>query len=141
MPELMRSIADRLRWLIGNRRIARRFEVRLPCSVTPCSTRLGPNAAARPPALRGHTYDLSHTGLGLLMPAIRIKDHYLAGADRMLLITLELPTGPIQIRAVPTRYERLGEEAAETGFIIGVRIVEMSPADRSKYLDYLRALK
>ena len=37
------------------------------------------------------------TGVGLLMPAIRLKEKYLAGQDRVLNIEIDLPDGKVQL--------------------------------------------
>ena len=50
------------------------------------------NGSRRLPTLNGHTLDVSTTGLALIVPAIRIGEHYLAGADRKLHVKLELPS-------------------------------------------------
>jgi hypothetical protein len=84
---------------------------------------------------------VSATGLALLLPSILIGEQHLTGEGRTLLITLELPAGPIKMQAVPARYERLDEEAAERLYLIGARITQMSPADWSSYEQYLRKLK
>ena len=53
---------------------------------------------------------------------------------------LELPDGPVEMRVAPVRYETLDEHKSETGFLIGVTIVEMAETQRSKFTDYLLAL-
>jgi hypothetical protein len=82
------------------------------------------------PKLDGHTLDVSATGLALVVPAIRIGEHYLAGADRKLHIKLELPSGPVEMKVTTVRYESLEDES---GYLIGARILEMSDADKVSY--------
>lgn len=145
MPEIVRSIANRLREFVGNRRRARRFRVRLPLSImlldvstaTPLSDTTD---APHLHTLRGHTCDISATGLGLIVPAIRVGERYLTGEGRELHIRLELPSAPLHIRARPVRYERLEPGAKETGYVIGVHITEMSQHDRTIFNQYLKTL-
>src|SRR3982750_4587589 len=139
MPELMRSIITRLRGVVGNRRRAKRYRARLPFSVS----LLGIKTAAespiprRLPQIEGYTRDLSETGLALVVPTIRIGDHYLTGAGRRLLVTLKHPTGPLALQVTPVRYEQLDEDHTERGYLIGVRIEEISDADRARFIAYL----
>ena len=86
------------------------------------------------PKLDGHTLDVSVTGLALIVPAIRIGEHYLAGADRKLHIKLELPSGPVEMTVVTVRYESLEDES---GYLIGARILEMSDMDKASFEKYV----
>ncbi len=139
MPELARNIAARLRKFIGERRRAPRCTARVALSVS----LLGPPSALHSSVARsvaGYSLDISTTGLALVVPAIRIGDHYLAGENRELRIELELPTGPIVLLGQAVRYERLDEEEAERGYLIGVNISTMSDTDRASYEAYLASL-
>ena len=125
-----------MREYAGDRRRARRRRARLLVSVSPFAS--GKTNGRRPlPVLEGHAYDISSTGLAMILPAIRIGEHYLAGEDRMLLIVLELPSGPVQMRATSVRYERLDESLSDEGYLIGARITQMSEAHRTQFLSYL----
>jgi hypothetical protein len=86
------------------------------------------------PALDGYTLDVSISGLALIVPAIRIGEHYLAGSDRTLHVKLELPGGPVEMRVVTVRYEDLEEGS---GYLIGARILEISDADRASFEKYV----
>jgi hypothetical protein len=86
------------------------------------------------PTLNGHTLDVSSTGLALIVPAIRIGEHYLAGADRELHVKLELPGGPVEMKVVTVRYENLEDGS---GYLIGARILEISDADRKSFEKYV----
>jgi c-di-GMP-binding flagellar brake protein YcgR len=141
MPEVMRHIAARLRQLVGNRRSAARYDAQLHCSVSVLSRKAGANGAGRTPVLEGRTRDVSASGLGLVMPAIRIGEQYLTGEGRTLLIQLELPDGMIQMQAVAVRYERLEQDEARLGYFIGARITEMSDENRARFDAYLQSFK
>ena len=140
MPELARRIAARLREFIGNRRRAKRFCARLPFSVSLIDQQLNLNGSRSRASISGHTADVSTTGLGLVVPAIRIGEHYLVGENRRLRIELELPGGPIALQGVSVRYERLEDEGTENGYLIGVSIAEMNERDRDHYVEYVKRL-
>jgi hypothetical protein len=115
--------------------------MRLPLSLSLLDVRSSANGVGRSsPVLEGYTRDVSETGLALIVPAVRIGEHYLTGAGRTLRITLEFPTGPIQMDVVPVRYERLDESETEKGYLVGVSITEMSDHDRATFTDYMRKL-
>ena len=137
MPELLRDIASRLRAFVGNRRYATRYRTRLSVAVSLLDAR----PRAYPAALEGHTLDVSTCGLAVILPAIRIGERYLTGDTQVLRITLRLPAAAVQIHGVPARYERLGEDDADTGYLVGIRIKEMSDKDRALFEDHLRTLK
>ena len=138
MPEKLRTLVGRIREFAGDRRHMARYRVRLEVTVSPAT----PTKAngRRTSSLRGYTRDISADGLGLIMPAIRIGDRYLAGANCRLAITLELPEGPIEFSAKSERYEPL-DEPAEVGFLIGARITSMSDAARKLFVAFLHDQK
>ena len=128
MPERLRSIVARLREYVGNRRHAPRRRLRLACRVAPDG-----KGTPRAPQLSGWTRDISASGLALVLPAVHVGGRYLTGADVTLRVVLELPTGPLELLAAPVRHEQLGADDADKGFLIGVRITQMSAADRARY--------
>jgi hypothetical protein len=138
MADLTRRIVAQIRRLIGNRRYARRVQVKLPFNVSLADSHVNPNGRRRLPSLSGRTLDMSKTGLALVVPAIRIEEHYLAGGNRKLRVKLEIPGGPIEMLVASVRYESLDELEGEDGYLIGVRIIEMSDEDRKRYDQYLR---
>jgi hypothetical protein len=137
MSELPRRIVSSLRRFIGNRRHSKRVQTRLAFTISISDPRLGSNGSRRVPALNGHTLDVSSTGLALIVPAIRIGEHYLAGDERRLHVKLELPTGPVEMKVSTVRYESLEESREESGYLIGARISEMSDQHRASYDSYI----
>lgn len=133
MSELPRRIVSHLRRFIGNRRRYRRVRARLSFTLSLSDPRVSSNGGRRLPSLEGHTLDVSTTGLALIVPAIRIGEHYLAGSDRRLHLKLELPAGPVEMKVATVRYECLDETHEETGYLIGARIIEMSDVDRASF--------
>lgn len=140
MTELTRTFVSRLRAYFGNRRGEKRCPVRLPVRVTPADRRVTTNGSGHIAWMDGQTADLSSSGLGLHVPAIRIGEHYLVGEDRKLNVILELPTGPVDIEATPVRYESLEEDETSQGYIIGLRIIAMSESERVRYDDFVHRL-
>ena len=134
MSELPRRIVSRLRRFIGNRRRSRRVRTRLTFTLSLSDPRVNSNGSRKLPKLDGYTLDVSTTGLALIVPAIRIGEHYLAGADRKLHVKLELPTGPVEMTVASVRYEGLDDDS---GYLIGARILEMSDSDRASFEKYV----
>ena len=137
MSEFLRTLVGRLREYAGDRRAPRR-RVRLPFTLSLYDPGKKANGRRPLPSLNGFTQDISSTGLALIVPAIRIGGHYLAGGDRMLEVEVELPAGPIHLRVTSVRYEPVDEDRTEEGFLIGVKITDMSPADRDRLKTYLK---
>ena len=137
MSELPRRIVSQLRRFIGNRRRSKRVRVRLSFTLNLSDPRVNTNGFRRLPSLDGHTLDVSITGLALIVPAIRIGEHYLAGSDRKLHVKLELPSGPVEMKVVTVRYEDLEDGS---GYLIGARILEISDADRASFEKYVAKL-
>lgn len=137
MSELPRRLVSHLRRFIGNRRRHKRVRVRLNFTLSLSDPRVNTNGSRRLPPLNGHTLDISMTGLALIVPAIRIGEHYLAGSDRRVYVKLELPAGPVEMKLATVRYEALDETGEETGYVIGARIVEMADADRASFQQYV----
>jgi PilZ domain len=138
MSELPRRIVSRLRRFVGNRRQHKRARSRLIFTISLADPRISSNGARRLPTLDGHTLDVSSTGLALIVPAIRIGEHYLAGTDRRLHVKLELPGGPIEMKLAPVRYESMEDDQEESGYLIGATIVEMGDSDRARFQEYVK---
>ncbi len=135
MSELPRRMVSRLRRFIGNRRSGKRVDAQLSFTLNLSDPRASSNGYRRLPSLDGHTLDVSVTGIALVVPAIRVGEHYLAGADRKLFLKLDLPGGPVDMKVSPVRYETLDDG----GYVIGARIVEMSDTDRASFEKYVLA--
>ena len=140
MSELPRRIVSRLRRYIGNRRRTKRARVQLKVNLRLSDPRTTSKGSRRMPSIEGHTLDISTTGVALIVPAIRIGEHYLAGEDRNLHLSLELPDGPVELKVLPVRYESLGEEQGGSGYIIGAKLIDMNPADRQRFNEYVGSL-
>ena len=88
--------------------------------------------------MTGETKDLSRSGVGFIVAAIRIQENYLVGGGRVLNAELDLPGGKIQMKIVGMRYEEVGQHISTARFLVGARITEMSPENREAYEHFLR---
>jgi hypothetical protein len=140
MSGLSRRLASHLRRYIANRRRTKRAHARLDFTLSFNDPRLSSNGSRRLPSLDGHTLDLSTNGIALVVPAIRIGEHYLVSGERRLHLKLELPGGPVELNVVPVRYESLEEDPLESGYLIGARIVDVNEPDRPRFTEYVRTL-
>jgi hypothetical protein len=138
--EFARTIVSRLRQYAGDRRHDKRVKTRLPFVLSLVGPAINSNGTKRVVSISGHTLDLSLTGIALIVPSIIVGEHHLVGENRNMHVTLELPEGPVQIRVVPIRYERLDEHPSETGYLIGVKIHEMAEVDRVRFNEYISEL-
>ena len=139
MPERLRTIASRLREFVGNRRRAPRRSARLAVFVS-----LLDSAPGAPPAggVAGHTYDVSDSGLGIILPAIHVGGRYLVGEGVTLRLTLKLGEQSARLYGTSVRYERLEEGQdgqTDPGFLLGIRLNE--DGDRALLAEYLKGMK
>ena len=88
--------------------------------------------------ITGETKDLSKTGVGFYVAAIRIHENYLVGGGRTLNAELDLPSGKIQMQIVGMRYEDVGQHISTSRFLVGAKITKMSEDDREAFEYFLR---
>jgi hypothetical protein len=88
--------------------------------------------------MTGETKDMSKTGIGFHVAAIRIHENYLVGGGRILNAELDLPGGKIQMQIVGMRYEDVGQHLSTSRFLVGARITQMSDENREAYEYFLR---
>jgi hypothetical protein len=138
--EFARSIVSRLRQYVGDRRRAHRLKVRLEFQIFVAGPAKSLNGERQTRTLPGHTMDISPRGMSLIVPAIRIGEHHLVGEQREFGVILEIPSGPVEMKVSPVRYESLEDHQSETGFLIGVRIISMDDSDRPRFTDYIESL-
>lgn len=90
-----------------------------------------------PECILGETADISRTGIGFIVPSIRIKEKYLVGQQRDLNIEIDLPTGKVFMRAVGCRYEKVGIHISAERFFVGAQILSLSGTDKENYETFL----
>ena len=140
MSEITRSLVSQLRRFVGDRRRFRRKRARLPFNLSLIGPALSRNGSKRVKTLRGHTLDVSETGLALIVPAILLGEHHLIGENRRLRVELQLTSGNVEMEVLPIRYESLEEHQTETGYLIGAKIVDMSEDDRIRFTQFVNDL-
>ncbi len=86
----------------------------------------------------GETKDMSRSGIGFIVSAIRIRENYLVGAERTLNAELDLPGGKVQMQIIGSRYEQVGEHISTARYLVGAKITQMSKEDRETYEYFLR---
>jgi hypothetical protein len=94
----------------------------------------------------GYTHDISETGIALVISAKSINEAFLNRADCTIQVGLTLPTGSVDITAIPVRYQRVAdgkmeagaEQPAEQGYLVGMLITEMNDDARARYTEYIR---
>ena len=138
MPELIRSVVSRVRMFVKDRRSSPRLRVRLMFSISVGRKANGNSSGQHERLLKGHTRDLSQNGLALNVSQVHLDGHHLATVAHDLQLKLELPSGPISMLVTPKRYERLDEVEVGCGYLIGVRIVQISDEDRRLYLSFIK---
>lgn len=137
MAEFTRTMVSRFRQYVGERRRAKRHKVRLEFSISVADRAKSFNGARKTRIMEGHTLDLSASGLALIVPSITLGEHHIVGENRSLNVKLQLPVEAIDLIVTPVRYESLEEHETETGYLIGVKILEMSDEDRVKFEKYV----
>lgn len=88
--------------------------------------------------ITGETKDMSRSGIGFIVSAIRIHENYLVGGGRVLNAELDLPGGKIQMQIVGMRYEEVGHHISTARFLVGAKITQMSDENREIYEYFLR---
>lgn len=96
------------------------------------------NDAARSSSILGETVDISRTGIGFVVPSIRVKEKYLVGHERNLNVEIDLPTGKVFMRVIGRRYEKVGVHISTERFLVGAHIIDLSGTNREIYETFLR---
>lgn len=139
----MESLTARLRRFVSERRAAPRYVVTHLERALVVHITLGEQTPAAQqgragPRLVGYTRDVSETGLGVVVPDVRLSGRLVVGPDRALRLRVGLPTGAVEMTATAVRYAE--PEGGESGYLVGVHIGEMSKADRARYLAFINSL-
>jgi hypothetical protein len=130
----------------NERRTTRRHRTQLAIRVLVVITKMTASEDENVLTCIGYTHDISESGIALIISARSISEAFLDRADCTIQVGLTLPTGSIEIKAIPVRFQRVtdgktddGEEpSAEQGYLVGMLITEMNDDARSRYVEYLR---
>jgi hypothetical protein len=136
---MLREIATRFTRVMAERRSAPRKKVSVAVRVrlAPSNLSVGHIKASEKLALSGATRDISTCGVGLILPSIRINEHYLVGQDHQVIVEIDIHDRTVIMKAVGRRYEEIGVHLSVKRFLVGLEIVEMSPTDRVAYEYFL----
>ncbi|MFZ1701259.1 MAG: hypothetical protein WBO10_14950 [Pyrinomonadaceae bacterium] len=93
---------------------------------------------ARSSCILGETADISRSGIGFIVPMIRLKEKYLVGHERVLNVEIDLPNGKVHLRAMGRRYEKVGVHISTERFLVGAHIVELKGHDKEIYETFLK---
>lgn len=93
---------------------------------------------ARSACILGETFDISRSGISVLVPSIRLKEKYLVGHERLLNVEIELPTGKVHMKVMGKRYEKVGVHISTERFLVGAHILSLVGDDKETYETFLR---
>ena len=121
------------------RRLKPRFSADVTCTVALTDAEhdlLFPNEK-----LHCRTRDVSEAGLGLVANSIYLGYTCVVDEGRALVVTLELPSGSVEMEATAMHYLRLDAAAArDTSYLIGLRIIDIAEDQRALYKAFLESL-
>jgi hypothetical protein len=93
---------------------------------------------AKASCIIGETVDISRTGIGFIVPSIRLKEKYLVGQERKLNMEIDLPTGKVCLKAIGCRYKKVGIHISTERFLVGAHILTLTGVDKENYELVLR---
>ena len=88
-------------------------------------------------AISGEAVDLSKGGIGFIVSSIRVKEFYLVGQERKLIVEIDLPAGKIKFKAIGRRYNKL-EHVSTEKYFVGAEITEISGRNKQLLEEFLR---
>lgn len=137
---MLRELASFFSSTIAERRAAVRKKHSLPIKVcfAPETSLVRLTGRCDDSFLSGETIDVSATGIGFIVSAIRIKEKYLVGQDRVLNVELDLFGRKIRMQVRGVRYERVGIHLSAERFVVGAEIVGMNEEDQAAFDHLLR---
>jgi hypothetical protein len=87
--------------------------------------------------LLGRTRDISETGAALVIPSLSLDEAFCRDKTSSLRVEIDLPTAPVKFNSTPVYCRRLNEGEARDGYLIGLRITEMSAEDSQRFRQFL----
>ena len=137
MSQFVSSFIARLLSAAGANGLKGRREARLPVSVSLADSGRAHRGGKQ--SFDGHTRDLSGAGLSFVTPTVIIGDrHIFCEGGAVLRVGLQLPDGPVEMKARPVRFDSAAGGADGGGYVVGAHILEMGEADRARYHRFLR---
>lgn len=93
---------------------------------------------ARSSCILGETYDISRSGIAMVVPSIRLREKYLVGHQLTLNVEIDLPTGKVHMKVLGKRYEKVGVHISTERFLVGANIVSLTGTDKEIYETFLK---
>ena len=143
MSDVIRKFISRLNLSFVENRSARRYNLQVPIRITIepddeacCNVKLKTKRESL--STSGETKDLSKSGIAFIVPSIRLREYYLVGENRTLQAELDLPNGKIRMQIVGVRYEQIGIHDSTVNYLIGAKILSITPLEQEIYEEYLK---
>lgn len=140
MSDVIRRFISKLNLSFVENRSARRCSLQVPVKIT-----IEPDEACGKLTVKreslstsGETKDLSKTGIAFIVSSIRLREYYLVGENRTLQAELDLPNGKIRMQVVGVRYEQIGIHDSTVNYLVGAKILFITPLEKEIYEEYLQ---
>lgn len=130
---MLRELVSRFSSTIAERRASVRKKYSVPVKICFAREKDGLRSSCDDLFLSGETTDVSETGIGFVVSAIRIKEKYLVGQDRLLNVELDLSGTKVRMQVRGCRYEKVGIHISTEKYLVGGEIVSVDDADKSAY--------
>lgn len=138
--EMIRSLVTKITGLIAQRSHATRKKYAAPVKIS--FERVNNSGIHTSTAdgvfISGETVDMSKTGISFMVSAIRVKENYLVGQERVLNIEIDIPREKVRMQVIGRRYERENIHESVERYLVGAEIVHISDADAEVYDHFLR---
>ena len=89
---------------------------------------------------QGQLWDVSLTGLGIIISFEDRLELELLGEDVTLRFLLPLPVQAIELDATPVRYQAL-KENEKSDILVGAQITNMNGRDRIIFMEFIRSFE
>lgn len=143
MSDVIRKFISKLNLTFVENRSARRYNLQVPIRITIepdgetcCNVKLKTKRESL--SISGETKDLSKSGIAFIVPSIRLREYYLVGENRTLQAEMDLPNGKIRMQIVGVRYEQIGIHDSTVDYLIGAKILSITPLEQEIYEEYLK---
>jgi hypothetical protein len=136
---MLRELVSRFNSTIAARRasVRRNFNVPVKVCFAPDKDGVKQTRSWDDAFLSGETTDVSHSGIGFAVSAIRIRDRYLVGQERLLNVELDLSGTKVRMQVRGRRYEKVGIHLSEEKYFVGAEIINVDEADKQAYEHFL----
>ena len=121
---------------VSNRRRGPRFYAHIPTAISLVDGIPQEGKVSYSQPSRGHCETISKFGMKLSLVGTRFSEAELSRTGQLLVVRVDLPEGPIEAIVTIVTSERTGE-AGKKKWILGVKIHQISDADREKLAVYL----